>query len=57
MTDLRDLEPAEDEPADAGRYKHLPEHVRLQDTFATQPTEPDQQTGIDGETNFMLRYD
>ena len=57
MTDLRDLEPAEDEPAGAERYKHLPEHVRLEDTFTTQPTEPGQQTDIDGETNFMLRYD
>ena len=57
MTDLRDLEPAEDEPTGADRYKHLPEHVRLEDTFTTQPTEPGQQTDIDGETNFMLRYD
>jgi hypothetical protein len=57
MTDLRDLEPAEEQPSGADRYKHLPEHVRLEDTFATQPTEPDQQTDIDGETNFMLRYD
>jgi hypothetical protein len=57
MTDLRDLEPAEEQPSGADRYKHLPDHVRLEDTFATQPTEVDQQTDIDGETNFMLRYD
>jgi hypothetical protein len=57
MTDLHDLEPAADEPTGADRYQHLPEHVRLEDTFATQPTEPDQETNIDGETNFMLRYD
>ncbi|HEY4023308.1 MAG TPA: hypothetical protein VGM75_31790 [Pseudonocardiaceae bacterium] len=57
MTDLHDLEPTEDEPTGADRYKHLPDHVRLEDTFATQPTETDQQTDIDGETNFMLRYD
>ncbi|HEY2694902.1 MAG TPA: hypothetical protein VGJ45_05500 [Pseudonocardiaceae bacterium] len=56
MTDLRDLEPAEDEPAGADRYKTLPEHVRLEDTFESQSTQPDQETSIDGETNFMLRY-
>lgn len=57
MTDLRDLEPAEDEPTGADRYKHLPDHVRLEDTISSQPTEVDQETGVDGETNFMLRYD
>lgn len=57
MTDLRDRETAEDEPTGADRYKKLPDHVRLEDTFAGQPTEVDQETGVDGETNFMLRYD
>ncbi|HJP76721.1 MAG TPA: hypothetical protein VJ914_20800 [Pseudonocardiaceae bacterium] len=57
MTDLRDLEPAEDEPTGADRYKHLPDHVRLEDTISSQPTDVDQETGVDGETNFMLRYD
>jgi hypothetical protein len=57
MTDLRDLDPAEEQPTGADRYKHLPDHIRLEDTFTTQPTETDQQTDIDGETNFMLRYD
>lgn len=57
MTDLRDLEPAEDEPTGADRYKQLPDHVRLEDTVISQPTETDQETNVDGETNFMLRYD
>jgi hypothetical protein len=57
MADFTDLEPV-DEPTGAERYRHLPEHVRLEDTITTQETEParDPRGGQDTERDFMLRY-
>ena len=44
--------------ADPGRFRQLPEPVRLEDTVAMHDTEPvpDPQAGINTETEFMLRY-
>ncbi|HEX3785986.1 MAG TPA: hypothetical protein VHX38_40560 [Pseudonocardiaceae bacterium] len=58
MADFTDLEPQAGEPTGAERYRHLPEHIRLEDTITTQETEPapDPRGGQDTERDFMLRY-
>lgn len=42
----------------SGRYRHLPEPVRLEDTLAVKDTAPvpDPDSGRDPERDFMLRY-
>ena len=41
-----------------GRYRRLPESIRLEDTVATQESgpPPDPNAGRDPETDFTLRY-
>jgi hypothetical protein len=40
------------------RFRHLPEPIRLEDTIATQDTDPppDPRAGHDTELEFLLRY-
>jgi hypothetical protein len=47
----------QDEPASSARFKRLPERIPVEDTIATQETEPpsDPTMGRDTERDFMLR--
>lgn len=59
MSEHADQRDAEDEPAaDAERFKHLPEPVKLEDTVESQATETarDPEGGRDTDRDFMIRY-
>lgn len=46
-----------EEPEPSARFKKLPEHIRLEDTIATQDSDapPDPTMGRDPDRDFMLR--
>ncbi len=47
----------QDEPASSARFKRLPERIPVEDTIATQDTDPppDPTMGRDSEHDFMMR--
>ena len=53
-----DVEPTSEQASGSEKYRHLPEPVKLEDTIASQETEParDPEGGRDTDRDFMIRY-
>lgn len=57
MADAREHAAPHDEPS-SGRYRHLPEPIRVEDTISTKQAAPppDPEAGRNPDRDFLLRY-